>query len=120
MAKKEVYPHVEKLKIYDKLIAFFPKIERKGATMPYTSVNGNMFSFLDKEGNLGLRLPEKERKVFLQKHVTKLCEAHGLVLKEYVQVPEKVLNTTNELKNYFRISIEYTNSLKSKAKPKPK
>jgi hypothetical protein len=27
---------------YEKLIATNPKVERKGATMPYTSVNGHM------------------------------------------------------------------------------
>jgi hypothetical protein len=114
MAKKEVYPHADKLEAYDKLIALFPDIERKGATMPYTSINGNMFSFLDKEGYLGLRLPEIEKRVFLEEHKTKLCDAHGVILKEYVLVPEKLFNDPKSLKKYFSISIKYTNTLKSK------
>jgi hypothetical protein len=32
--------------LYDKLIATNPKIERKGAANPYTSLNGNMFTLL--------------------------------------------------------------------------
>ena len=35
----------EQIKLYDELILLFPEIERKGKTLPYTSVNGNMFSF---------------------------------------------------------------------------
>ena len=31
---------------YEALVATGPGVERKGKTMPYTSVNGHMFSFL--------------------------------------------------------------------------
>lgn len=50
------------------LIATNPNVDRKGATMPYTSVNGHMFSLLTKEATLALRLPEKEREAFLKKY----------------------------------------------------
>src|SRR5438876_10262857 len=35
-----------KLALYEKLIATDPSIERKGATIPYTSANGKMFTYL--------------------------------------------------------------------------
>lgn len=38
----------ERLAFYDRLIAANPNFERKGKTMPYTSVNGHMFSQLNK------------------------------------------------------------------------
>jgi hypothetical protein len=44
--------YLDKLELYEKLIATNPSVERKGATVPYTSVNGNMFSYLSKEGKL--------------------------------------------------------------------
>jgi hypothetical protein len=47
-----------KLLVYDKVIATLPGIERKGDTMPYTSLNGYMFSFLDRYDTLALRLPK--------------------------------------------------------------
>src|SRR5580692_5690395 len=50
--------------LYDKLLAINPKIERKGAANPYTSLNGHMFTYLDPSGTLALRLPEKEREEF--------------------------------------------------------
>ena len=48
---------MDKLALYEKLVATNPKVERKGATVPYTSVNGHMFSYLSKEAKLALRLP---------------------------------------------------------------
>jgi len=42
-----------KLALYEKLIATDPSIERKGATIPYTSANGKMFTFLSPTGELG-------------------------------------------------------------------
>jgi hypothetical protein len=34
-----------------------------------------------------MRLPENEREKFLKKYKTKLFEAYGVVMKEYVAVP---------------------------------
>jgi hypothetical protein len=36
----------EKVRLYEALIATLPGVERKGAALPYTSLNGNMFSIL--------------------------------------------------------------------------
>ena len=120
-AKKEKSNHPkELLDLYDKLIGTNPKVERKGATMPYTSLNGHMFSFIAKDGTFGLRLPEAARESFLKKYKTKLCEAYGIVLKEYVLVPDKLFKNTNELKPYFDISFDYIKSLKPKPATKNK
>lgn len=99
---------------YEQLVATIPLIELKGATMPYTSYNGNMFSFLDKDGNLGLRLPAIERNEFINKYKTKLCEAHGTILKEYVLVPEDLFKNTEKIIGYFAISFDYVSNLKAK------
>ncbi len=89
-AKKNNNIPSDRFALYEKLVSSIPTIELRGATMPYTSCNGHMFSFLDKEGNLGLRLPESERNEFIHEHKTKLCEAYGTILKEYVLVPESL------------------------------
>ena len=104
----------DKLELYEKLVATNPNVERKGATVPYTSLNGHMFSYLSKEGKLALRLPAPERESFLKKYKAKLCEAYGIVQKEYVEVPESLLASTRELKKYFDCSYEYVGSLKPK------
>ena len=104
----------EKLELYEKLVATNSLVERKGATMPYTSLNGHMFSFLTKTGTLALRLQTKERDAFLKKYKTKLCEQHGSVLEEYVEVPDKLLKRTKELKKFFDLSYAYVGSLQPK------
>jgi hypothetical protein len=104
----------EKLKLYDKLVATNPLVQRKGATVPYTSLNGHMFSYLAKSGELALRLPEGAREIFLKRYKTSLCAQYGIVQKEYVMVPDKLLKKTQELKTYFDVSYAYVRSLKPK------
>ena len=104
----------EKLKLYDKLVATNPLVQRKGATVPYTSLNGHMFSYLAKSGELALRLPAEPRETFLEKYKTTLCAQYGIVQKEYVMVPDGLLKKTQELKRYFDLSYGYVGSLKPK------
>ena len=114
MGKAAAATPADKLELYEKLVATNPSVERKGATMPYTSLNGHMFSFLTKTGKLALRLPTEERDAFLKKYKTTLCEQHGSVLKEYVEVPDALLKKTSELKKFFDLSYAYVGSLKPK------
>jgi hypothetical protein len=104
----------DKLELYEKLVATLPEVKRKGATVPYTSINGHMFSYLAKSGTLALRLPEEARDAFLKKYKTTLCKQYGVVQKEYVEVPDTLLKKTSELKKYFAISFAYVSSLKPK------
>jgi TfoX/Sxy family transcriptional regulator of competence genes len=104
----------DSLEWYERLVATHPGVERKGAAMPYTSVNGHMFSFLTKTGRLALRLAADERDGFIKKYKTRLCEQHGRVLAEYVEVPDALLKRTRELKKYFDVSYAYAASLKPK------
>jgi hypothetical protein len=104
----------ERLKLYDRLVATNPSVQRKGATVPYTSLNGHMFSYLAKSGELALRLPTGARETFLKKYETTLCAQYGIVQKEYVMVPDKLLKKTQELKTYFDLSYAYVGSLKPK------
>jgi hypothetical protein len=110
----------DKLELYEKLVATNPKVERKGATVPYTSVNGNMFSYLSKEGKLELRVAASRGEAFLKKYKARLCEAYGKVQPEYVEVPDSLLSSTRELKKFFDCSYEYVSSLKPKLTPKKK
>jgi hypothetical protein len=110
----------DKLALYEKLVATNPAVERKGATVPYTSLNGHMFSYLSKQGKLALRLPIAEREAFLRKYKAKLCEAYGVVQAEYVEVPDSLLAKTQELKTFFDSSYTYVGSLKPKAAAKRK
>jgi hypothetical protein len=103
-----------KLSLYDKLIATDPSIERKGATIPYTSANGKMFTYLSPTGELRLRLPRDERDAFMKKYKTKAVVQHGVVMKDFVAVPPGLLARTAELKKYLQISRGFAEQLGTK------
>ena len=109
----------DRVALYDKLIAIRPEVERKGDANPYTSLNGNMFTLLH-QGKLAIRLPEDEREKFLKKYKTNLFEAYGTVMKEYVAVPDSLLEKTKELSRYLDLSYEYAKTLKTKPTTKKK
>lgn len=118
MSKKPAAAPKAKVELYDKLVSTNPQVERKGATMPYTSINGHMFSFLSANGKMGLRLSAGEREAFIQKFDTALCEQHGRVMKDFVEVPDGLLQNTDKLRTYFDMSHDYTGSLKPKPSAK--
>lgn len=115
MSKSAPAIPADKMDLYEKLVATQPSVERKGATMPYTSVNGHMFSFLTKSGTMALRLPPEERASFLRTYSTRRCEQHGTVLEEYVEVPAALLRKTQALKGFFELSFRYVSALAPKA-----
>ena len=55
-----------------------------------------------------------EGTAFLKKYKTKLSVQYGTVLKEYVDVPDALLQKTEELKKFFDVSYAYVGSLKPK------
>jgi hypothetical protein len=116
MSPKKAEPNVpaDKLALYEQVVASVPGVERKGAKVPYTSLNGNMYSYLDEDGTMVLRLAAKERQAFLEQYKTRLHTAYGVVQKEYVDVPEALLNDVPEASRYFGMSYEYARSLKPK------
>ena len=113
MAKSSTFPE-ELFDRYDALISTIKVLERKGATMPYTSVNGHMFSFIDKEGLLSLRLGKEDLAAFIKKYKTQNSVQHGAMMKEYALVPAALFKKTKELGPWFAKSFDYASSLKPK------
>jgi hypothetical protein len=109
----------ERANLFEQLVDTCPGAVLKGAAMPYTSVNGNMYSYLSKDGFLALRLPEKAREEFLKKYKTTLVTAYGILQKEYVVVPDTLLQK-QEMKLYFAASFAYASGLKPKPSKKKK
>ena len=120
MSTSKIEIPIEKLELYDNLIGDNPKIERKGKTTPYTSINGHMFSFLSKDGTMGLRLSKNDRDGFIQNFNSRLMEQHGRVMKEYVEIPNDLLQDTEQLSEYLQKSLQYVSGLKPKPTKKKK
>lgn len=109
----------DNLALYDK-IAIAAGIERKGKTMPYTSANGYMFSLLNKDGELGIRLPKDRYNEFVKKNNASELRSHGAVMREYVKIPEEMLGKTKTLAKLLNESLDYVNSLPPKPTKKKK
>jgi hypothetical protein len=110
----------KKISLYNKLVATCPGATVKGDTVPYTSLNGHMYSFLSKQDEMTLKLPADEKEKFIAKYKTRLAQNYGVIQKEYVVVPDILLEKTGELKKYFNISFNYVSALKPKATAKSK
>lgn len=108
------------LVLYEKVLAAVLGVERKGDTVPYTSHNGHMFSYLSKAGVMALRLAEKDREIFVKKYATRLCTQYGVVQKEYVEVPDSLLRNPKDLAKFLKASFSYVSELKPKTSEKKK
>jgi hypothetical protein len=123
-AKKSSNIAPDTLAAYDKLIATVTGVVRNGDTIPYTSLNGHMFSYILPDGSLALTLPEPSPGAFLKKYKTEHPVSYGVIKKDCAQVVPALLKKTSELRPDFIESYNYTASLKpkptTKAKPKRK
>lgn len=122
MAKKERSDvPLERLEAYDKAIATIPDLQRKGAKNPYTSLNGHMFSFFNKEYQLSLRFSEEEKEAFITSHEgSGPSISYGAVMRGYALIPDDILFDEKALAKYMKQSYNYIASLKPKPTKKPK
>lgn len=107
--------YANRLELYQKAVSSMPNVELKGKSMRYTSVNGHMFSFLSKEGEVCLRLSKNDQLEFVEKYQTKPVMQYGSVMKEYVEIPIDLLKDTATLSSYFTKGYAYVSGLKQKA-----
>ncbi|WP_436515920.1 hypothetical protein [Ekhidna sp. To15] len=103
----------ETLLLYSDLLATIG-LEQKGKNMPYTSINGNMYSFVAKEGYVAIRLSEDDKEAFMKKYNAGPAISYGATMRGYVHVPDDLLKKTKELSEYIRKSHEFAKTLKPK------
>ena len=101
----------EALARYDELVAANGKFERLGKSMPYTSANTYMFSLLNKEGQLGIRLPDDLRETYHAKYTDEPFRSHGAKMRDYVLITAALWEDEEELAAYLDAGYEYVKSL---------
>lgn len=104
----------ENLIHYDALVDKCPRITRKGKSVPYTSANGYMFSFLNKDGEFGIRFSKEKQEEYLKSLGTTLFKSHNAVMKGYVLIPNKMFDDLDTLAVYLNESYDFVMSLKAK------
>jgi len=108
----------DRLRLYRQLLDAVPGVaEKSNFGSAYTAVNGNMYSMISKHGVVGIRLPEPDRSSFLVTHGTELFRGDPAwpPAKEFVAVPDDLLERTDELAPYLERSLAYVLTLKPKA-----
>lgn len=99
---------------YDELVDACADFERQGKSMAFTSANGYMFSQLNKAGELGIRLPKDEQAKFIETHGGGPFTSYGATMRDYVRVPDELLEDTDAMVGYLEASYAYVMSLPPK------
>ena len=86
----------------------------KGAKNPYTARNGHMFSFLDVDGTMALRLSDELRDEFLARYESGPVVQYGSVMRGYLSIPEDLFKKTDELREWFDKSYNWIGTLEPK------
>ena len=86
----------------------------KGAKNPYTSHNGHMFSFLDADGAVALRLSDELAAKFIAQCESGPVRQYGAVMRGYVSVPDGLLSDAPSLVQWFEKSWSWTGTLDPK------
>lgn len=85
--------------------------EVKGAKNPYTSRNGHMFSFLDQEGTMALRLSPELEDEFRAQYESRPVIQYGRTMRGYSSIPAELLQDTETLRRWYDRSWEWIGTL---------
>ncbi len=94
--------------------------EVKGAKNPYTSRNGHMFSFLDADGAMALRLSDELSDEFLDTYDSGPVIQYNSVMRGYVSVPAELLADTTAIAEWLAKAYEWIGTIPPKATKKTK
>jgi hypothetical protein len=88
--------------------------EVKGAKNPYTSRNGHMSSFLDRDGMMAIRLSDEMTAEFRSRYESGDVIQYGATMRGYSSVPHELLADTPELAYWFDRSWDWIGTLPPK------
>jgi hypothetical protein len=117
-APKKTNVPEERLRLYQRLLESVEGVaEKSNFGSAYTAINGNMYSMISKHGVVGIRLPEPDRSAFVEKYGADLFRGDPAwpPAKEFVGVPDDLLERTDELAPYLELSLRHALTLKPKA-----
>lgn len=107
----------DRLRLYQRLLESVPGVaEKSNFGSAYTAVNGNMYSMISKHGVVGIRLPVTERAAFFERYGGELFRGDPAwpPAKEFVAVPDDLLERTDELAPYLERAMAHAITLRPK------
>lgn len=80
--------------LFEQAIDASEGFERKGKANPYTSANGHMFSQINKDDQLGIRLPKHRQNDLLAQYGAGPFKSYGSTMRDYVCLTDEMLADT--------------------------
>ncbi len=81
----------ELVTLFEAAIEAAAAMQRKGKANPYTSANGHMFSQINKDDQLGIRLPKSRQAELLEEYGAGPFKSYGATMRDYVCLTEDML-----------------------------
>lgn len=103
---------------YEQAIADAPGVERKGKANPYTSANGHMFSQINKDDQLGIRLPKPRQAELLEQYGAGPFKSYGATMRDYVCLTEEMLNTPGLIAGLLTEGLAFVSAMPPGGKKK--
>jgi hypothetical protein len=104
----------EALERYREVVAASGKGEVKGAKNPYTSRNGHMYSFLDADGGMAIRLSAELESEFRSLYDSGPVTQYNRTMQGYSSVPPDLLADTDTLREWYDRAWEWIGTLTPK------
>lgn len=99
------------IELYEQAIAATNGIERKGKANPYTSANGHMFSQINKDDELGIRLPKAMQKELLDSHGAGPFRSYGATMRDYVCLTPDMLATEGLVTQLLEMGLQFVSAM---------
>ena len=105
---------VDALECYRTMVETLGDGEVRGAKNPYTSRNGHMFSFLDPDGLMAIRLSPDLEAEFRSHYESGPVIQYGRTMRGYSSVPQELLDEPETLRAWYDRSWEWIGTLEPK------
>lgn len=102
------------LDCYKRTVAKHEDIKVKGVKTSYTSINGNMFSFVDDQAQICLRFSEDRKAELNRFYGSSDVLQYGAVMRGYISLPGEIVVAEATLDKLFSESLEFAKGLRPK------
>jgi hypothetical protein len=99
------------IRLFERAISAADGFERKGKANPYTSANGHMFSQINKDDQLGIRLPKPRQKALLETYGAGPFKSYGATIRDYVCLTDEMLADETLIKSLLEEGFAFVSAM---------
>ena len=99
------------INLFEDAIKASGRFERKGKANPYTSANGHMFSQINKDDQLGIRLPKARQKDLFETFGAGPFKSYGATMRDYVCMTPDMLTDATLMKTLLDEGFDFVSAM---------